>query len=148
MCPGRFFGVPPYYGLQDDTDTKAFPLIVRINQVLLQFLFKKFFFLTHPCFQTFVIVKSKLTPDHNIVNFSTRFTRLGLVLRWIHNTLTMLWCSFIVNKTTNDKETSVNVMNWTIKSLFNLLFPYFIVCSRDHSYICGRRSRQLKRPCA
>ena len=28
--------------------------------------------------------------------------------------------------------------------LFNLLFPYFIVCSRDHSSICHGRSRQLK----
>ena len=28
--------------------------------------------------------------------------------------------------------------------LFNLLFPYFIVCSRDHSSICNGRSRQLK----
>ena len=28
--------------------------------------------------------------------------------------------------------------------LFNLLFPYFIVCSRDHSSICDGRSRQLK----
>ena len=92
MCPGRFFGEPTYYGHhpEDDTDIKAFPLIVRVNQVLLQFLFKKFFFFTHPFFQTFVIMKSELTLDHNVVKFSTRFSRLGLVLRWIHNTLTML----------------------------------------------------------
>ena len=28
--------------------------------------------------------------------------------------------------------------------LFNLLFPYIILCSRDHSSICDGRSRQLK----
>ena len=28
--------------------------------------------------------------------------------------------------------------------IINLLFPYFIVCSRDHSSICNGRSRQLK----
>ena len=31
-------------------------------------------------FQNFVMVKSKLTPSHDIVKFSRRFTRLGLVL--------------------------------------------------------------------
>ena len=30
-----FFGEPTYNGHQDDTDTKAFPLIVLINHVLL-----------------------------------------------------------------------------------------------------------------
>ena len=99
MCPGRFFGEPTYYGHPDDTDTKAFPFL------------KRKMFLNSYFFPTFVIVKRKLTPDHNIVKFSTRFTRLGLVLRWIHNTLTMLRCSFIINKRTDDKETSVNVMN-------------------------------------
>ena len=37
--------------------------------------------------------------------------------------------------------------NYTLASrelLFDLLFPYFIVCSRDHSSICNGRSRQLK----
>ena len=28
--------------------------------------------------------------------------------------------------------------------IINLLFPYFIVCSRDHLSICNGRSRQLK----
>ena len=42
MYPGLFFaGEPTYYSHPDDTDTKALPLIVRINQVLLWFLFKK-----------------------------------------------------------------------------------------------------------
>ena len=52
------------------------------NRVLLEFLFEKKvkMFITDPFFQTFVIiVKSKLTPGHNIVKFSGRFTRLGLV---------------------------------------------------------------------
>ena len=92
------------------TDTKAFPLIVRINPCYCSFFFKSNFF-THPFFQTFVIVKSELMPDHNIVKFSIRFTRLGLVLRWIH--ITMSWCNFIINKRTNDKEIRVDVMNWT-----------------------------------
>ena len=37
-------------------------------------------FFTDPVFQTFGKVKIKLTPGHNIVKFSSRFTRLGFVL--------------------------------------------------------------------
>lgn len=114
MCPGRFFGEPTYYGHPDDTDTKAFPFL------------KRKMFLNSYFFPTFVIVKRKLTPDHNIVKFSTRFTRLGLVLRWIHNTLTMLRCSFIINKRTDDKETSVNVMNWSNFSAWNYYLTYYL----------------------
>ena len=68
----------------------AIKMIRTPRHFLYSFFLKCFFFFTHPFVQTFVIVKSKLTPDHNIVKFSTTFTRLGLVLRWIHNTLTML----------------------------------------------------------
>ena len=86
-------------------------------------------FFTDPFFQTFVILKRKLTPDHNIAKFSTGFTRLGLVLRWIHNTLTTLWCSFIINKRTDDKETSVNVMNWTNFSAWDYYLTYYFTTS-------------------
>ena len=33
---------------------------------------------------------------------------------------------------------------YTRSARIKLLFPYFIVCSRDHSSICDGRSRQLK----
>ena len=104
---------------------------------------------SHPFFQTFVIVKRKLTPDHNIVKFSTRFTRLGPVLRWIHNTLTMLWCSFIIDKRTDDKETSVNVMNWTNFIVYNYYLTYYFPTSSylaeiTHPFAGADRARQLK----
>ena len=44
------------------------------------FFLKSKMFFTDPVFQTFVKVKIKLTPGHNIVKFSSRFTRLGFVL--------------------------------------------------------------------
>ena len=112
VCHSRYINTTVLDIFSESSLITAIRMIRTPRHFLCSFFLKSFFF-THPFFQTFVIVKSELTPDHNIVKFSTTFTRLGLVLLWIHNTLTMLWCNFIFNKRTNDKEISVDVMNLT-----------------------------------
>ena len=73
-------------------------------------LFEKYNVYTDLFFQTFVIVKSKLTPGHKIVKFSCIFTRLGLrLLDPQHFDNVMM--EFYHQKRTDDKEkTSVNVL--------------------------------------
>ena len=98
--------------------------------------------------QTFVIVKSELTPGHNIVNFLVDSLAWGSCARGS----TTLWQSYdailwsIIGRTIKQLASMCDELDQfeCIKLLFNLLFPYFILCSRDHSSICRRRLRQLK----
>ena len=79
------------------------------------FLFERQMFFTYPFSKRLLIFKSKkqivVRSAATLSNFLVDSFAWGSGL-WIHNTLTMLWCDFMINKRTDDEETSVNVMHW------------------------------------
>ena len=74
QVPETFFGEPTYghHGIV--------PSVSVLTGFYCSFFLKIYMVFTDTFFQNFVMVKSKLTPSHDIVKFSSRFTRLGLVL--------------------------------------------------------------------